>query len=93
MSIHVDHVVVHPRRSAVGHAGGQMYVARTLRFDQAQRAARQRDDDVIQAMNMLAHFCTGGEGPLGYDYSFVFNLYGRNGFHVCNPLRSGLLRV
>jgi hypothetical protein len=27
-------------------------------------------------MNMLARFCTGGEGPLGYDYSFVFDLYG-----------------
>jgi hypothetical protein len=81
MSIDVDHVVVHPRRSAVGHASGQMRVARTLRFDQAQRAARQRDDHVIQAMNMLARFCTGGEGPLGYDYSFIFDLYGRNSFH------------
>jgi hypothetical protein len=33
MSIDVDHVVVHPRPSAVGHAGGQMRVARTFRFD------------------------------------------------------------
>jgi hypothetical protein len=54
MSVDVDYVVAHPRRSAVGHAGGQMRVPRTLRLDQAQRAARQRDDDVIQAMNMLA---------------------------------------
>jgi hypothetical protein len=40
MSIDVDYVVVHSRRSAVGHASGQMRVARTLCFDQAQRAAR-----------------------------------------------------
>ena len=93
MSVDVDHVVVHARRSAVRHAGGQLCVARTVRFDEAQSAAGQRYDDVIEGMNVLARFRTRGEGPLGYDYAFVLDLYGRNGFHVCNPLRSGLLRV
>jgi hypothetical protein len=83
----VHHVVVHPCQSGVGHAGGQRCVARTLRFYQAQRAARQRDNNVIKAVNMLARFCTGGEGPLGYDYAFIFDLYGWNSFHVYNRLR------
>ena len=58
MSIDVDHVVVHARRSAVGHAGGELCVARTLRFDEPQSAARQRYDDVIEGINVLARFCT-----------------------------------
>jgi hypothetical protein len=87
MRIDVDYVVVHPCLSGVGHAGGQRCVARTLRFHQAQRAARQRDDNVIEAMNMLARFCTWGEGPLGYDYAFILDLYDRNSFHVYNRLR------
>jgi hypothetical protein len=93
MSIDIDHVVAHARRSAVGRAGDQLYVARTLRFDEAQRTARKRYDYVIERMNVLARFCMRGEGPLGYDHAFVFDLYGRNGFHVCNPLRSGLIQV
>jgi hypothetical protein len=42
---------------------------------------------------MLTRFRPGGEGPLSYDYAFIFDLYGRNSFHVYNPLRSGLFRV
>lgn len=87
MRIDVDHIVVHPCRSGVGHAGGQRCVARTLWFYQAQRAARQRDDYVIEVMNVLARFCSGGEGPLGYDYAFIFDLHGWNSFHVYNRLR------
>jgi hypothetical protein len=89
MSIDVYHVVVHPRRSAVGHAGGQLCVARTLRFDQTQSAARQGYDDVIEAMDVLARFCTRCEGPLRYDDAVIFDLYGWDGFHVCNPLSIG----
>ena len=85
MSIDVDHVVVHSCVSGVRHAGGQRSVARTLRFYQAQRAARQRNNNVIEAVNMLARFCTGGECPLGYDDAVIFDLYDRNGFHVSIP--------
>lgn len=70
-----------------------MRVAGTLRFNQAQSTARHRDDDVVQTVNMLAGFRTGRESPLGYDYSFVFDLYDRNGFHVCNPLLAGYARI
>jgi hypothetical protein len=42
---------------------------------------------------MLARFCTGSEGPLGYDYAFIFDLYSWNGFHVYNRLRSSPLSL
>ena len=61
MSVDVDDVVVHTRCSAVGHARGQLYVARTSRFDEAQRTAGQRYDDVIEGMNVPARFCTGAK--------------------------------
>ena len=61
MSIDVDHVVAHARRSAVGHAGGELCVARTLRFDETQSAARQRYDDVIEGMNVLARLAPGAK--------------------------------
>ena len=82
MSIDVDHVMVHARRPVIGHTRGQLRVARTRRFDEAQRTAGQRHDDVIQRMHVLASLCTRGEGPLGHDYTFVIDLNGWNGFHV-----------
>jgi len=86
MSIEVDHVVVYARRSGVGHAGSELCVARTLRFDETQSAARQRYDDVIEGMNVLARLCTRCEGPLGDDDAVIFDLYGWDGFHVCDAL-------
>src|SRR5207248_10921683 len=61
-------------------------VARTLRFDETQSAARQRYDDVIEGMNVLARLCTRCEGPLGDDDAVIFDLYGWDGFHVCDAL-------
>ena len=83
MSVDVDHVVAHAGGSVVGHSRGQLRVARARWFNEAQGAARQRYDDVIEGMNVLSRFCTRGERPLGYDYALVVDLYGRNGFHVC----------
>ena len=79
--IDVDDVMGYSGEAGVRPACGQLNIPNAGRLDQSEFSRRQRYDNIVMPMNVIARVCTREKSPLGDDNSVVFNLKCGDGFH------------